>query len=542
MLLPVLAVVAALVLQQGYWLWPDRDAVSREIITVPRSSLSSTRFLDRFLDLEGYDPRRSGVSLLRYVEGVCGGVDADCKVPVDWPELVNVHNKTTEGQEVLNGTIIERLIVINGPQMYRYEVKFGERLPLADEIDSISGSVVEFFDKRVDEYAEQMEKEEEFDEIQLTAADFQTLDSLDRIESLKDHKQRELLLDIYREHSIPETRYFKEGSLLHNKTLHISGLSHYDLRFYHTKLSPISRVAILHRIARSWLNFTRQLKWKTWIAHGSLLGYYFNGLILPWDDDLDVQISMSSFWELLEHNGTLVVDYQDDLNIGKYLIDINPWFLQRDAYNPENKIDARYIDLESGLYIDITVLTVNENIQNLNDLNQVELNDAKKLEISKVFEPYYEQILTETEILEERVANSMNESLKQQDELISCKDYHFYKISELTPLIPSIFEGEIGLVPNNIKDLIVREYGRRSLYLLDFRGFNFNRLKNLWISDTMDYEFNTEMDQFLELHYQLKQTAINRHVFHKDKLLIYPPFRSEPWIRDVITSEIKDSS
>ncbi|ODQ62199.1 hypothetical protein WICANDRAFT_18293, partial [Wickerhamomyces anomalus NRRL Y-366-8] len=222
-------------------------------------------------------------------------------------------------------------------------------------------------------------------------------------------------------------RYFKEGSLLE-----LPHLSHYDLRFYYNRIEPIDRLAILHRIARSWFRFTNRLELKTWIAHGSLLGYYFNGLIMPWDDDLDVQVTASSFEKLMEYNGTLVIDY-NDLNLGKYLIDINPWYGVR-SKESDNKIDARFIDVESGLYIDITTLSH----------DYIDKNDV------------------------------------QNENLIFCKDYHVYKIDELSPLIPTIFEGEVGYVPNNIQNLLLREYKRKSLYLFEYRGFQFDKFRRIW--------------------------------------------------------------
>jgi hypothetical protein len=38
----------------------------------------------------------------------------------------------------------------------------------------------------------------------------------------------------------------------------------------------------------------------------------------------------------------------------EYLLDVNPWIWQRDRGDGLNVIDARWIDVRNGLYIDIT--------------------------------------------------------------------------------------------------------------------------------------------------------------------------------------------
>lgn len=499
----------------------QEERIVNEVISIPYSELTESQLieLDKFED--DYDPRRSSVSILKHIQGCYD----KCIIPMSWNQLVDISNKTVNGTEIISKTNIGKLVIMKD-SIDEYEVSMGEELQLIDQVDSISGIIEQYFKDEVSFV-------EDFKEISLSLNDFNASNYLNVIKNLPNEKQKDYLLGIYERNDVEEYRYFKEGSLIHNKTLNIKGLSHYDLRFYNFKVEPMDRISVLHRIVRAWTNYTRKKQMNTWIAHGSLLGYYFNGLILPWDDDLDVQITVESFWELLKNNGTIVIDYEDEYNPGKYLIDINPWIFKRDSYNPDNKIDARFIDLETGLYIDITVLTINENVSGMDKLDHLELGGKKSIEISKLFEPNYDQVTTELEALGQKINETIEFKLNDK-ELISCKDYHFYKLEEISPLIPTIFEGEIVLIPKRVKELLMREYRRKSLYLLDYKGFRFDKMKNLWINENkLRYEFNDEIYKFADYHYEFKRTPyFGKNTINLEILKTFKPFRIEPWIRN----------
>jgi hypothetical protein len=96
-----------------------------------------------------------------------------------------------------------------------------------------------------------------------------------------------------------------------------------------------------------------------------------------------------------------------------YLLDINPHFTERENGDGMNIIDARWINMENGLYIDITGLS--------------ELDP------------------------------------EEHPGVVSCKNFHDYKVEDIYPLKDTEFEGVAAKVPAAYKKLLVEEYGEQSL-------------------------------------------------------------------------------
>ena len=72
----------------------------------------------------------------------------------------------------------------------------------------------------------------------------------------------------------------------HNKYFHEPGeeehLHHYDARFFKRVVSSAEREVTLQHMIRAYLNTFREKGIETWIAHGTLLGWWWNGRMLPW--------------------------------------------------------------------------------------------------------------------------------------------------------------------------------------------------------------------------------------------------------------------
>ncbi|CCC10359.1 hypothetical protein SMACR_02931 [Sordaria macrospora] len=119
--------------------------------------------------------------------------------------------------------------------------------------------------------------------------------------------------------------------------------------------------AALKNLVRTFLETMRDLGIETWLMHGSLLGWWWNKQIMPWDSDVDVQVTEPSMYFLATYYNMSVFHYKTPrLPAGRnYMLEVNPNFSNGDQSDWRNVIDARWIDTESGLFIDITTARYN---------------------------------------------------------------------------------------------------------------------------------------------------------------------------------------
>jgi phosphorylcholine metabolism protein LicD len=198
-------------------------------------------------------------------------------------------------------------------------------------------------------------------------------------------------------------------------------LGHYDSRFYKGEtVSDEDRTDSLQHMIRAYLSMCRYLAVETWIAHGTLLGWWWNGQILPWDWDLDVQVSNETLSFLAKHlNYTTHVYRSEDIE-REYLLDVNPYYTERTRGDGLNVIDARWIDVRNGLFIDITG-------------------------VSKKYP-------------------------KGRPSVWSCKNEHEYNTTDIWPLRETSFEGMMASIPFQYERILVAEYGTRALTETEFEG------------------------------------------------------------------------
>ena len=103
-----------------------------------------------------------------------------------------------------------------------------------------------------------------------------------------------------------------------------------------------------------------------------------------------------------------------------YLLDINPAYIERVKGNGKNIIDARWIDMRNGMYIDITGVS-----------------EARPEKFPGVW---------------------------------SCKNEHNYTMMDLFPLRDSMFEGMIARVPYAYVRILTEEYQEKALVTTDYEG------------------------------------------------------------------------
>lgn len=253
-------------------------------------------------------------------------------------------------------------------------------------------------------------------------------------------------------------------------------LGHYDARFFRGQVPYEEHRAVLRHLIRSYLTTMRELRAETWLAHGTLLGWWWNGQVMPWDYDLDVQVTMTTLHYLDKHfNRTLhTYTYQDNttattvtlnddddsntknatttttttatttqqLKTNQYLLDINPYYAEPGRQDGRNVIDARWVDTSNGMFIDITAL------------------------------------------MEQRFADTLSAA----PGIWSCKNYHHYPTTDLWPLRRSEFEGVPAHVPFGFDPILRGEYGSQSMTATLWQGHQWQPALKEWVRIPVEEE------------------------------------------------------
>ncbi|KAI5965926.1 uncharacterized protein KGF55_001290 [Candida pseudojiufengensis] len=280
----------------------------------------------------------------------------------------------------------------------------------------------------------------------------------------------------------PETRYFKESTLRLNNDNHDSGW-HYDWRFFNGKLNDPKRSSIiLERLLRNWFKFSFKYEIISWISHGPLLSWYWNGGIFPFDNDLDIQMPIMNLMKLGEFfNQTLVVE---DLNegMGKYLIEVGTFVHNRDISKRGNHIDARFIDIDTGIYIDITGISTSNakppisSYQNVND----DIDEGPLL--------------------------------NKNEQTFNDRRVHFYHLNHLSPLKLSMLNGVPCYIPNSIIKRSKYEYPDGALTKIEYNDWWFVKNLQSWIhKDTLLPILDA--NNYLESTYDENNNKINKLKF-----------------------------
>ncbi|KAJ3237275.1 hypothetical protein HDU81_009781 [Chytriomyces hyalinus] len=178
----------------------------------------------------------------------------------------------------------------------------------------------------------------------------------------------------------------------------------------------------LKSIIKAWSAFSKKHNFIWWMSHGEMLGWFWNGQLLPWDVDLDIQMSTFDLMQLVAFNQTLID--------GRFLVDVSPNIFVRSPQEL-NTIDARVIDSRTGYLVDITGLTLLESS-----------TDA----LESQTEPYR----------------------------VGCKSPHTYLLSDILPLHETVLEGIAMWRPRAAISILAREYSEKALYQERYRHVMMN--------------------------------------------------------------------
>lgn len=257
-----------------------------------------------------------------------------------------------------------------------------------------------------------------------------------------------------------EPTYYKLATLLRGKKNNGNKDTgwHYEWRFFNGGLRQlkegwtvsqleIREQIILDRLIRNWFRFAEEKGIISWIAHGPLLLWYWDGLMFPYDIDVDIQMPATELNRLAKnYNMTLVVEDIND-GYGKYLIDCSTFLHHRNKPKRDNHIDARFIDIDSGTYIDITGLAK---------------NDEKP-------PPEYNRYI--------KTQKSKGAPL----ELYMDRRKHWLNYEKISPIRYSMIGGVPVYVPNDIMSMLNHEYakGTKSYH---FGDYFYVPILRLWIT------------------------------------------------------------
>ncbi|CCT61683.1 related to mannosylphosphorylation protein MNN4 [Fusarium fujikuroi] len=226
-------------------------------------------------------------------------------------------------------------------------------------------------------------------------------------------------------------------------------LGHYDNRYFESKVSYEEHRLVLRDLIRSYLFHMNSYGVETWIAHGTLLGWWWNGQIMPWDYDLDVQVSNNTLqWigdnlNRTEHSWNYTETASGKFISKRYLLDINPHHVDIDRSDGRNIIDGRWIDMQNGMYVDITGLRERE---------------------------------------------------VDRPGVWSCKNKHRYKSQDLWPMRITEFEGVKARVPFNFNKILVDEYDTKSLVTESWAGHRWDHDNKIWIKETEEEAKQRQLD------------------------------------------------
>ncbi|KAG7662993.1 uncharacterized protein J8A68_003503 [[Candida] subhashii] len=271
-------------------------------------------------------------------------------------------------------------------------------------------------------------------------------------------------------------KYFSEASIIKSQRGFADGM-HYDWRFYNGNVreSPKNDMSV-HGLLKAMFKLANAYDIKCWIAHGSLLSWYWDGMKFPWDGDVDITMPIDELHHLTrQFNQSLIVDFGNDIDsqirYGRYFLDSSTFISRRTKENGRNNIDARLVDVDTGIYIDITGLA---------------LSNSRSRD-------RYDFLLKSTKYERDSVGNIKDKSVTEYDvnehlQAYNCKNNMFFTLKELSPIMLSLFDGEYTYVPNQISTILMNEFTSNSIIKTKYRDYTYVPILRLWVKTTILYD------------------------------------------------------
>lgn len=256
------------------------------------------------------------------------------------------------------------------------------------------------------------------------------------------------------------------------------------------------RTIILSHLIHTLLTVTFHDGLLMFPAHGSLLSWYFTGTSFPWDSDGDVQMPVADLAEFcLRFNNSMIVE-NPRYGTAKAFVDCTSTLTHRGKGNGNNNIDARVIDVDSGLFIDITGLGVSSDALSYQDMNKI---DSWVSSSTRKSYPYRKKskgrnnqrnkkgikggandVLQFSEEEENMIFN-----LHKENKIYNCRNDHYYTYNQLSPVRLTLFEGApafVAAAKESLKSSLEMEYTSNSMKRAAWETWMFSKTLRTWLN------------------------------------------------------------
>ena len=205
------------------------------------------------------------------------------------------------------------------------------------------------------------------------------------------------------------------------------------------------------------------------ITHGSLIGWYFNRKVLPWDTNINISFIGKSIDNFLN----LDINKLNNNN-GRFHIWINPNMKDRTPnYLKNDMIDAKIIDLNNR-YNTIQITFLYQSID-----NYFKENVIKNLEVVNTSTNPFKSSNYELKLKSYVKSITNNGDLIKNTNYVNCKSPHYYDIKLILPLKLEIFENRHIYVPNNVYDCLLQEYGKQ-VFIPKYKNWIYDNNLEIW--------------------------------------------------------------
>lgn len=429
----------------------------------------------------------------------------------------------------------------------------------------------------------------EFDLIHLQPEDFE-FDARGKIKELESIPESDLsphfkqYLDSLR-HSVVispalQSKYFDEAGSVQQ----FKGMGHHrDKRFFNSDNlinDDQEYFGRLNSMIRTFQKFTRANGLISWLGHGTLYGYLYNGHSFPWDNDFDLQMPIKHLHLMAQYfNQSLILEDPREGN-GRYIVDVGDSLTVRVNGNGRNNIDARLVDVDTGLYIDITGLSVSDappkdklkdymekkarelkidlnkkkeyDEATLKDLSSFDGKDLTRLnatQLVKYIEDHRKDFSSDDlnkakdalkkEIEEIPKSNSPSRNLNPRERyevnkkmhLFNCRNNHFMNMELVTPLINTVFHGVPALIPNKYVQNLKYEYGVPKEYsFLTFQKMSWIPEVRSWIQSKYVDKATNIKGWYSSYFTRLPNSESMNNISFNDIKIIYENFQKAGYV------------